>query len=146
MTHDHHDPAPRATQTEGQTDVLPLAEESLVVGKQDVVTGRVRVRTQTKETQEIASLDLASEDADVVRVPIGREVDAAPPVRTENDVTIVPILEEVMVVEKRLVLKEELHIRRRTSVESFEEPVTLRRQEAVVEREDATGVAVGKRP
>jgi uncharacterized protein (TIGR02271 family) len=146
MTHDHHDPAHRATPTDGQTDVLPLAEERLVVGKEDVVTGRLRVRTQTKETQEIASLDLASEDADVVRVPIGREVDAAPPVRTENDVTIVPILEEVMVVEKRLVLKEELHIRRRTTVESFEAPVTLRRQEAVVEREDATGGAADSRP
>jgi uncharacterized protein (TIGR02271 family) len=139
MTQTDQSKTTRAIDGGRQDEVLPLAEERLVVGKDDVVTGRVRVRTRTQETQEVASLDLATEEADIVRVPIGREVDAAPPVRTENDVTIVPVLEEVMVVEKRLVLREELHIRRRTTHESFQAPVTLRRQEAVVEREDAAG-------
>jgi stress response protein YsnF len=45
------------------------------------------------------------------------------------------VLEEVLVVEKRLVLKEELHIRRRVETETVEVPVTLRKQRAVVERE-----------
>jgi stress response protein YsnF len=49
-------------------------------------------------------------------------------------VTIIPVLEEVLVVEKRLVLKEEVHIRSTTSGEDVEVPVTLRRQRAVVER------------
>ena len=34
--------------------------------------------------------------------------------REEGDVTIIPVLEEIVVVEKRLVLKEELHVRRVT--------------------------------
>jgi uncharacterized protein (TIGR02271 family) len=61
-------------------------------------------------------------------------VDHAPEVRTENGVTIVPILEEVLVVEKRLVLKEELHIRKQVATENVEVPVELRKQRAVVER------------
>jgi stress response protein YsnF len=40
----------------------------------------------------------------------------------------------VLVVEKRLVLKEELHIRRRIEIETAEVPVTLRKQRAIVER------------
>jgi stress response protein YsnF len=48
----------------------------------------------------------------------------------------VPVLEEVLVVEKRLVLKEELHIRRRATTETVEVPITLRKQRAVVERID----------
>jgi stress response protein YsnF len=44
---------------------------------------------------------------------MGRMVETAPEIRTESDVTILPVVEEVLVVEKRLVLKEELHIRRR---------------------------------
>jgi stress response protein YsnF len=44
---------------------------------------------------------------------MGRIVETAPEIRTEGDVTILPVVEEVLVVEKRLVLKEELHIRRR---------------------------------
>ena len=54
--------------------------------------------------------------------------------RTEDGVTIVPILEEVLFVEKRLVLKEELHIRRRVSTETVQVPVVLRKERAVVER------------
>jgi hypothetical protein len=49
-------------------------------------------------------------------------------------VTIVPVLEEVLFVEKRLVLKEELHIRRQATTETVEVPVTLRKQRAIVER------------
>jgi stress response protein YsnF len=73
----------------------------------------------------------------VSRVPINRtlaEGEMPPVVREENGVTIIPVLEEILVVEKRLVLKEEVHIRQTTSGEAVEVPVTLRRQHAVVER------------
>jgi stress response protein YsnF len=40
------------------------------------------------------------------------------------------------VVEKRLVLKEELHIRRRVEQETIEVPITLRKQRAIIERTD----------
>jgi stress response protein YsnF len=71
---------------------------------------------------------------DVTRVPIGREVTEAPAVRTEGDVTIVPVFEERLVVEKRLFLVEELHVRRTVSVDPVELPTTLRRTRVEVER------------
>jgi stress response protein YsnF len=55
-------------------------------------------------------------------------------VRTEDDVMIVPVLDEVSVVQKQLVLEEELHIRRQVESEAVEVPVTLCKQWAVVER------------
>lgn len=120
---------------------LVVIEETLTTAKQRVVTGRVRVNVQTSNVEEIARAELSGETVEVTRVPIGRLVDEAPLSRVEGDVTIIPILEEVLVVEKRLNLKEEVHIRRRTTVETVEAPVQLRRQRAVVERIDpATGV------
>lgn len=113
--------------------VLPLAEEVLRADKRDSV-GRVRVRTTTQEHREIVAQDLARDEVSVERVPVDREVDSVPAIREEGDVTIVPVLEEILVVEKRLVLKEELHIRRRRTTEHVEEPVTIRRQHAVVDR------------
>jgi len=71
---------------------------------------------------------------EVTRVPVDRVVDHPPEIRTENDVTIIPILEEVLVVEKRLVLKEELHVRKTNTQDNVELPVQLRKQRAVVER------------
>ena len=79
---------------------------------------------------------LRSDAVGVTRVPVDRvivEGDPVPTVRTEAGVTVIPILEEILVVEKRLVLKEEVHIRRTTSDEEVEVPVTLRKQHAVVE-------------
>jgi stress response protein YsnF len=123
-------------------EVIPLAEEIATVGTRQVVTGRVRVRTVADTIDEIAHADLQHDDVEVTRVPIDKVVETAPQIRTEGDVTIVPVLEEVLVVEKRLVLKEEVHIRRRIQTESVDVPVTLRKQRAIVERDTPEGLSV----
>jgi stress response protein YsnF len=115
---------------------LPVAEERLIVGTRARVTGRVRARTETEVLETVARAELAGVAVEVTRVPVGRQVDAVPPPRTEGDVTILPVLEEVLVVETRLILREEIHLRRRATRETAEIPVTLRRQRAVVERVD----------
>jgi uncharacterized protein (TIGR02271 family) len=116
-------------------EVIPLVEETATVAKRQVVTGRVRVQTITDTIEELAHAEVQRESVEVTRVPIDKVVETAPAIRTDGDVTIVPVLEEVLVVEKRLVLKEELHIRRRVAAETVEVPVTLRKQRAIVERE-----------
>jgi stress response protein YsnF len=124
----------------GETiESIPIVEEELKLEKREVVTGRVRVRTVVEVVEEMAQASLDEETVEVTRVPVDRVVDEAPGIRTEKDVTIVPILEEVLVVEKRLVLKEELHIRRQTRSEEVQVPVQLRKQRAVVERLPAGG-------
>ena len=119
----------------GETiESIPIVEEQLRLDKRETVTGRVRVRTAVDVVEEMAQATLDRETVEVTRVPVDRVVDEAPGIRTENDVTIVPVLEEVLVVEKRLVLKEELHIRRQSRTEEVQVPVELRKQRAVVER------------
>jgi Domain of unknown function (DUF2382) len=86
------------------------------------------VQTVTDTVEELARADMQRETVEVTRVPVDKMVETAPEIRTEDDVTIVPVLEEVLVVEKRLVLKEELHIRRRVATEAVEVPVSLRKQ------------------
>jgi uncharacterized protein (TIGR02271 family) len=117
-------------------EIIPLVEETATVGKRQVVTGRVRVQTVTDTIDELAHADVKRETVEVTRIPVDKVVETAPDIKTEGEVTIVPVLEEVLVVEKRLVLKEELHIRRRVAAETVEVPVTLRKQRAVIERLD----------
>jgi stress response protein YsnF len=62
-----------------------------------------------------------------------------PQIRTEGNVTILPILEEVLVIEKRLLVKEELRISRHATNEVADIPVAVRKQRAVVERLDSEG-------
>ena len=82
---------------------------------------------------------LTEETVEVTRVPVDRRVEKPPEVRIENGVTIVPILEERLVVDKQLFLKEELHIRRDIRTETVDVPVTVRSERAIVERLDANG-------
>jgi len=123
----------------GTTSALPLVEEKLRVAKRQVSTGKVRVHSVVDTVEELVRETLEEERVEVTRVPINEVVTAIPSVRTESGVVIVPIVEEILVVEKRLLLKEEVHIHRHASQETVEVPVTLRKQRAVVERLDANG-------
>jgi uncharacterized protein (TIGR02271 family) len=114
---------------------LQVASEMATVEKRDVVTGTVRVSTKTEAVTELVTAMLEQQQVEVTRMPVDREIDAAPAVRTEGDVTIIPVVEEILVVEKRLVLREELHVRRTVSHQAVEVPVDLRRQHAVIERQ-----------
>ena len=119
--------------------VVHLLQEEMHIHKRQVVTGKVRIRTNVDSVDELASATLDEEQVSVTRVPVGQVVTEVPTIRTENGVTIVPVLEEVLVVEKQLVLREELHISRDVTTETVEVPVTLRRQRAVVERVEPPG-------
>jgi stress response protein YsnF len=124
--------------------VVPLSEETAHVETRSHVTGRVRVSTVTDTVDEVVAAELEDETVEVTRVLVNREVVSPPPIRTEGDTTIIPVLEEVLVVEKRLVLKEELYIRRRVSRETVEMPVQVRKQRAVVERVEAPSSTTSK--
>lgn len=113
---------------------IPLVEERLNVGKRVRETGRVRVTKHVETRREVVDEPLLREEVEVERVPIDRYVDAPVGIRSEGDTTIVPVLEEVLVVEKRLLLKEELHITKRRTERHEPQDVTLRSERAEVER------------
>lgn len=114
--------------------VIPLVQESLRLGKRRLVTGRVRIETITDIVEEIAKVDLEMAKVAIEHVPIGRVIDTVPEVRVEGEVTIIPVVEEILVVEKRLVLKEEIRVTRHLETVPVEEPVSVRRQRAVISR------------
>lgn len=128
-----------ADRLEPDREVVPLVEERAVVLKRRKLTEGVRVRTVVSERDEVVDEPLATDEVDVERAPLDRWVDAPVPVRQEGDTTIVTLIEEVIVVEKRLRAVEEVRITKRRSIRHAPERVTLRREEAVIERLDAGG-------
>ncbi len=119
---------------EGTEVVMPIIEERLTVGKRVRETGRVRLQKLVETRQETVDEPLLREEVEVERVPVGEFVDGPVAVRHEGDVLIVPVLEEVLVVETRLRLREELRVtRRRTEVHEPQE-ITLRSERIEIER------------
>jgi len=114
--------------------VVPLHAEEVSVAKRRVVTGQVKVGTVTKESEQLVEELLEHEHVEIERIAVGKEVDKAPTVRQEGDTLIIPVLEEIVVVERRLLLKEEVRIRRTREKQPYQERVVIRKQEAVITR------------
>jgi stress response protein YsnF len=115
---------------------LPLTEEQIHIEKRRVTSGKVRVQTVVDVTDELVTQELTAERVAVSRVPVNRYVEIAPQIRTEGELTIIPVLQEVLVVERKLLLKEEIHIQRTVTTELVTETVPVRKQRAVVESEE----------
>ncbi|MFN3792722.1 DUF2382 domain-containing protein [Massilia sp.] len=131
---------PENTQQEGLR--IPVIEEQLAVGTRVVETGR-GVRVHKTVTEQPVTIDerLTREELDVKHVPVDRIValDEAPASRYEGDTLVVPVLEEVLVVERRLRIKEELHITRVRHEERYHDTVALKAERVEVERFDDAG-------
>ena len=75
--------------------IVPLLEERARVDKRTVTTGKVRVVTHTETVEELVRAVLEGEEADVMTVEVDQTVSGpAPRIRTEDGVTIIPVLEE----------------------------------------------------
>ena len=122
--------------------VVPVLAEEVRVGKKAVPTGAVRVHRKVHEHEETVDVPLLKEHVDVRRVLIEREVDGPLPVRRDGDTTIIPIVEEVLVISKKFMLKEEVHVLRTVREERHHEQVVVRRQEPEIERIDESGRAL----
>ena len=122
-----------------QERVVPVLAEELSVDTKRVPTGGVRVNRRVFEHDETIEVPLLKEHLDVRRVVIDREVDGPLPVRRDGDTTIIPIVEEVLVVSKRYRLKEEIYVSKSVREELHTEQVTVRRQEAEIDAFDADG-------
>lgn len=118
---------------------VPVVREELAVGKRTVETGEgIRVTKTVSERQQVVDELLAKQDVAVERVSVNRVVDAAniPAIRQEGSTIIVPVLEEILVVEKRTIVKEELRITTTRREMHQPERFVLRSEEVSVERFD----------
>ncbi len=127
----------KQTERLADEEVVPVVEETAVVRKERVAAETVRLHKRVHEEEEVLDVPVQTEAIEVERVPVGRWLDAPAEVRREGDTTVYPVVEEVLVVEKRLRLVEEVRVTRRQETRRVQERVALRREEVVVERDAA---------
>lgn len=113
---------------------LPLASEELDVERKKVDIGSVRVRKTSAERVEHVRESTTREEVVVDRISINRIVETPTGIREEGDVTVIPVFEEIVTVERKWLLKEELRIAKRRTQVPHEEDVVLRQESAVVDR------------
>lgn len=119
--------------------VIPVIQEQTTVSKRVVETGRVRISKHVREYEEIVDVPHYQEEVKVEHVPVEKFVNEAPVVRTEGDVTIIPVVEERYVVEKRLFVVEELHVRKERHESHNPQNVKVLKEHVEVERLSPAG-------
>lgn len=114
---------------------IPLAGEELVASTREVEKGKVIIRKRIETIPHQESVSVDHDEVDVERVTVNQDIAEVPSVRHEGATMIVPVVEEVLVVEKRLRLIEEVRItkRRVTGEETVHEE--LRREVVDIDTE-----------
>jgi uncharacterized protein (TIGR02271 family) len=120
---------------------VPIHEERLRVDVLPADLGELRIHKTVDRIPETVTQSVERDELEVERVRLDRLIDEPVATRQEDGWLIVPIMEEVLVVTKQLVLTEEVRIRTRRVVEEQEVYEVLRHEK--VEIEDATTRGTG---
>jgi len=121
------------------TYVIPVMEEKVTIQKRNLESGVVAIHKQVHEHTEVIDEPLDSEQVEIERVEVNRMVEAPIPPRYEGDTLILSLLEEHLVVEKRLLLREEVHITKVRKEVHDPKEVRLRKEQVEIERKPGSG-------
>jgi uncharacterized protein (TIGR02271 family) len=117
-----------------QDSKVQRSEEELHAGVRQREAGQVNVKKSVGTEREEVRVPKRREEVEVERVPVNREVAEA---EFGDEEVVVQVFEEEVVVSKRVVLKEEIRLRKRIAWDEEVVEVDLRKEE--VEIEDQTG-------
>jgi stress response protein YsnF len=119
--------------------VVPVVSEELHADAIPVQTGGVRVTKHIEGHDEVLEQELRKGRVEVKRVKTDRVVDGPQPVQRIGNKLVVPVVSEILHVEKRWVVTEEIHLTQIEERETVQQTVTVNREQAEVERLDETG-------
>lgn len=137
---------PDQLKSEGKTsDKISVVQEALQIEKVQQITGRVRIDLTTQTIDELVTVNRQSTEMVVTRHDIGRMIrpgEDPPQVRLDGSTTIIPVLEEVIVTQTRIVLRAELHVTAKVTAQTDRQSFPLRKQTANVTRFNPDGMPV----
>jgi uncharacterized protein (TIGR02271 family) len=120
-----------------QQETVGVWAEELNITKKVADTGAgVRIQKTVAHNDHLIDLSLSHEEVTVERFPISDIIDSdvAPQVRYEGSTMVIPVLEEVVVIQKKYRLKEEIRVTRHIRQVDSQHSITLRAEEVVIER------------
>lgn len=113
---------------------IPVIEEELTIGKRIVKKGSIIIQKNINTEDISVDIPLNTEIFDIERVNINQYLDSSPVMRHEGDTLIIPVTKEVLI--KKLLLVEEIRIRKKTQTINKTEKVTLRKEEIKITRKE----------
>jgi uncharacterized protein (TIGR02271 family) len=126
--------------TDDEVVRIPVVEEYLNISKQVTDTGQFLIQKQVEEKDVIADLSLTHDEVEIKRIEINRPVSNTPPaVRYEGNTMIISVLREELVVQRRLILAEEIHVTKKKKQHSVKEKMTIRKEKVNIKKTSDNG-------
>jgi uncharacterized protein (TIGR02271 family) len=122
--------------------IFPVIQEEAIVEKRVVETGKIIISKKISEREEIVDIPLFQEKVDVERVSINQVIQERPTVRQDGEVMIIPVVEEQVFYQKRLVLVEELHVRKQVVQTHQPQKITLSKEDVEIKRSTENQIPV----
>lgn len=120
--------------------VIPVIREQVTVDKQTVETGKVQIRKTVHEELAEVNIPMTEESYKIERIPINKIVETPPEaIRYEGDTMIIPVLREVVVVQKRYEIIEEVRLTKTKTETQVNQQVTLKKENLSIERTGNAG-------
>lgn len=114
--------------------IIPVIQEQARIDKEIVETGKVRILKKVGEHEKLIDVPLMREEVAIERVPVNQFVETAPEPRLDGDTFVIPVVREEVVIQKRLLLVEELHVRKQILESHEPQSVTLKKEEVEITR------------
>lgn len=119
-----------------QDKTVPVVEEKIQIEKEQTQE-KVRVSKQVREVEVEVDEPGFIEEIEVERIPMNRVLDGPLSSYQDGDTFVIPVVEERVDVVKRLVLVEEVRVKRIRKEVHDPQRVALRREEVVVDRDNS---------
>lgn len=123
-------PGPNEPLFKEEKKTISVLNEFLTVKKKIVETGRIHISKKIQLREENFNVPVMQEHVNVERITINQYVNEAPQIRQVGKTMIIPVLKEVWVVRKELLLIEEIHVTR-TQTEEIISGTEMLREEVV---------------
>ena len=122
------------SRTEDGNIIIPVIQEQIIIEKEVVDTAKVRISKTVSEEKASLNIPLIQESYDVQRTPLKEVLDTPPGIRYEGETIIVPVMREILIVEKKYELIEEVRLTKRTTSIPHIQEITLLKEQVHVER------------
>ena len=118
------------------------SEEELRAGVREREAGRVSAKKSVRTEREVVRVPRRREEVEIERVPVegeAREASGATEADIGEDEVVLQVFEEEVVVTKRVVLKEEVRLRKRVAWDEETVEVDLRKEEVEIDDQSGRG-------
>jgi uncharacterized protein (TIGR02271 family) len=116
------------------SDVIPVLEERLVIKKQKVQTSQIKIKKSVTESVKTVDEVLFKEEFDIQRVVLNEVRDEPAQMRIEAEWTFIPVQEEILVVQKKTLVTEEIRIRKIKSERTETRSLELKKENLTIDR------------